>query len=285
MMKNKLNKTLAVLVFVAITAVNGNAQTLKVPAPSPTQTLKQNFGLSEISIEYSRPSAKSRVIYGDLVPYGKVWRTGANSATKITFGEDVTLEGKAVKAGTYALYSVPNKDSWEIMLYSDMTLGGNVAEYKSENEVVRVKVKPTSLTEKVETFSINVANITPKTAQIELCWENTRAAFGISVDIDDKIMKNIETTMSKDGRPYHQAASYYYDNDKDLKTALDWADKAFQINPKAYWSAHLKAKIQMKMNDKKGAIETAEKSLALAKEGKDDTYVKMNETLIADAKK
>lgn len=285
MMKTKITKTLAVVLFVAITALNGHAQQLKVPAPSPLQTLKQNFGLSEITIEYSRPSAKGRVIFGDLVPYGKVWRTGANSATKITFGEDVTLEGKAVTAGTYALYTVPGKDNWEIMLYKDLTLGGNVAEYKNENEVARVKVKPTSLTEKVETFSINVANMTATTAQIEICWENTRAAFGVSVNIDEKIMKNIETVMSKDGRPYHQAASYYFDNNKDLKTALDWADKAFQINPKAYWSAHLKAKIQLKMNDKKGAIETAEKSLALAKEDNDNSYIKMNEQLIAEAKK
>ena len=120
------------------------AQQLKVPAPSPSQTIKQAFGLSEITIEYSRPGVKGRTIYGDVVPFGKVWRTGANASTKITFGDDVKLEGNDVKAGTYALYSVPNKDSWELMLYKDLTLGGNVGEYKKENEVLRFVVKPSA---------------------------------------------------------------------------------------------------------------------------------------------
>lgn len=284
MLKNKLIKSIAAIAVFTLIAGSSHSQQLKVPAPSPTQTLKQNFGLSEITIEYSRPSVKGRVIFGDLVPYGKIWRTGANNATKITFGEDVTIEGKAVTAGTYALYTTPDKGSWDIMLYKDLNLGGDVAEYKTENEAMRVKVKPTTLTEKVETFSINIAAMTSKTASIELCWENTRAAFNVAVDIDEKIMKNIETVMAKDGRPYQQAASYYYDNDKDLTLALEWADKAFQVNPKAYWSAHLKAKIQMKLKNYKGAITTAEQSLALAKEDKNDDYVKMNEKLIAEAK-
>lgn len=282
-MKKNLIIATAMIAMSAL-SLTADAQ-LKVPAPSPTQTLKQNFALSEITIEYSRPSVKGRVIYGDLVPYGKIWRTGANQATKITFGEDVSVQGNPVKAGTYALYTIPNKDSWEFMLYKDLTLGGDVADYKPENEILRVKAAPTALGNKVETFTINVADITSRTANIELCWDMTRAAFSVSSEIDPKIMKNIETALASDSRPYYQAASYYYDNDKDLNQALTWASKGFENNPKAYWIAHLKAKIQMKLKDYKGATATAQQSMALAKEDKNDDFVKLNEKLMAEAQK
>ncbi|HET6227747.1 MAG TPA: DUF2911 domain-containing protein [Bacteroidia bacterium] len=269
----------------AISSFSLSAQQLKVPAPSPLQTLKQAFALSDITIEYSRPGVKGRVIYGDVVPFGKTWRTGANQTTKITFGEDVKVEGNAVAAGTYGIYSVPNKDSWDIMLYKDLTLAGNVAEYKTENEVLRFKVKPTALTTKVETLTFNVADVTPSSATIELLWEQTRVAFSVVADIDSKIMKNIEANVLKDARPYFQAASYYYEANKDLKQALVWADKAIEQNPKAYWVVMLKAKIQAKSKDNKSAITTAEQVIALAKEDKNDDYVKMAEKLIAEAKK
>ena len=174
MMKNTKTFLLAFIAFAGSMSLTTEAQTLKVPAPSPTSTVKQNFALSEITVEYSRPSVKGRVIFGDLVPFGKIWRTGANQSTKITFGEDVSVQGNPVKAGTYALYTIPNKDSWELMLYKDLTLGGDVAEYKTENEVVRFKAVPTTIANKVETFTINVADITPKSANIEVSWDMTR---------------------------------------------------------------------------------------------------------------
>jgi tetratricopeptide (TPR) repeat protein len=282
-MKNKsINKMLVALMFGSLSL---NAQQLKVPAPSPLQTLDQAFALSNIKIEYSRPSVKGRVIFGDVVPFGKVWRTGANSTTKITFGEDVKVEGSALAAGTYGLYTIPNKDSWDVMFYKDLTLGGNVADYKAENEVLKIKAKPSAIPNKVETFTINVADITSNTANVELTWDMTRVAFNVTADIDSKIMKNIETSLSTDNRPYFQAASYYYDNNKDLNKALEYINKAVEANPKAYWVAHMKAKIQLKLKDTKGAIATAEQSLALAREGKNEDYVKMNEKLIAEAKK
>ncbi len=277
-----LNMAIAAFTVLSFTV---QAQQLKVPAPSPTQTIKQAFALSDITIEYSRPGVKKRVVFGDVVPFGKVWRTGANSSTKITFGEDVKLEGNAVAAGTYAIYTIPNKDSWDIMLYKDLTLAGNVAQYKAENELLRFKVKPTALANKVETFTINVADVTPNTANIELLWEQTRVAFNVTSDIDSKIMKNIEASVIKDSKPYFQAASYYYESGKDLKQAGEWADKAIEQNPKAYWVVMLKAKIQAKANDKKAAVTTAEQVIALAKEDKNDDYVKMAEKLIAEAKK
>ncbi len=284
-MKTKKLKTIAAVLLITGGSIITNAQTLKVPAPSPLQTLKQAFALSDITIEYSRPGVKGRVIYGDVVPFGKIWRTGANATTKITFGEDVKVEGNAVAAGTYGIYTVPNKDSWEIMLYKDLTLAGNVAEYKKENELLRFTVKPTALGNKVETFTINVADVSPANANIELVWENTRVAFSVTADIDSKIMKNIETALAKDSRPYFQAAGYYYDNNKDLKTALEWANKATEMNPKAYYMFMLKAKIEYKMKDNKAATATAEKVIALAKEDKNDDYVKQAEKLIAEAKK
>jgi tetratricopeptide (TPR) repeat protein len=284
-MKTTQLTTLAGAALFGLLTLTANAQQLKVPAPSPTQTLEQNFALSSIKIEYSRPSAKGRVIFGDLVPFGKIWRTGANSSTKITFGEDVKVEGNALAAGTYALYTIPNKDSWEILFYKDLKLGGNVAEYKAENEVLRVKVKPSAYGAKVETFTINVADIAASAANVELIWENTRVVFNVVADIDSKIMKNIESSLAADSRPYFQAAGYYYDNDKDLNKALEWANKAIEQNPKAFYMVHLKAKIQLKLKDYKGAIATAEQSIALAREAKNDDYVAMNQKLIAEAQK
>ena len=284
-MKHNKLKTIAAVLLIIAGSVITNAQTLKVPAPSPLQTVKQAFALSDISIEYSRPGIKGRVVYGDVVPFGKVWRTGANATTKITFGEDVKVEGNAVAAGTYGIYTIPNKDNWEIMLYKDLTLGGNVAEYKKENELLRFTVKSSTLNNKVETFTINIADVTPTNATIELIWENTRVAFSVTADIDSKIMKNIETSLAKDSRPYFQAAGYYYDNNKDLKTALEWANKATEMNPKAYYMFMLKAKIELKLKDNKAAIATAEKVITLAKEEKNDDYVKQAEKLITEAKK
>lgn len=276
-------KNVAVAAF-AFAAITANAQQLKVPAPSPLQTLKQNFALSDITVEYSRPSVKGRVVFGDVVPFGKVWRTGANAATQITFGEDVTVEGKAVKAGTYALYTVPNKDAWEIMLYNDLKLGGNVNDYKKENEVARFSVKPATQSSKTETFTINIADVTNTTANIELLWDQTKVSFKVQADIDAKIMKNIDASLANDTRPYHQAASYYYDNNKDLKKALEWETKALEANPNAFWMWMQKARIQSKLGDKKGATESANKVVTLAKEAKNDDYVKMAEKLISENK-
>lgn len=274
---------LCAFVFAAVSGLS--AQTLKVPAPSPLQTLKQAFALSDVTIEYSRPSAKGRVVFGDVVAYGKIWRTGANGATKITFGEDVKVHGTKVAAGTYALYTVPGKDSFQVMLYKDLKLGGDVANYNKDNEVLSFYAKTGKLTEKVETFTINVAAITASSASIEMSWENTSVSFGIVADIDATIMTNIENTVNKDNRPYYQAATYYYDNGKDLNTALTWVNKATEQNPKAYWIMLLKAKIENKLNDTAAAIVSANKVITMATEGKNADYVKMGEDLIKSIRK
>lgn len=260
-------------------------QALKVPAPSPVQTIKQAFALTEISLEYSRPSVKGRVIFGDLVPFGKIWRTGANGATKITFGEDVKIDGVALTAGTYAIYSIPNKDSWELMFYKDLSLGGNVAEYKKENEVAKLVLKTKTIADKIECFTMDISDITSSSAMINLTWEKTRVGFTVVADIDTRIMKAIDANVVQDNRPYFQAASYYYESNKDLIKAAEWADKAFAANPNAYWILMLKAKIQAKQKDKKAAIITAEQVITIATEGKNDDYVKQAKDLIAEMKK
>jgi hypothetical protein len=277
-------KNLLTITLVSMT-IFAQAQGLKVPQASPTQTLKQNFGVGEISIEYSRPSVKGRVIFGGLLPFGKIWRTGANSATKITFSDDVKLEGLEVKAGTYAIYTIPNKDSWELMLYKDLTLGGNVADYKTENEVIRLKIIPTAYSEKVETFTINLNNITPTSTTLELIWDKTKIPVKITTEIDEKVMKSIETTVATDSRPYYQAANYFNENNKDLNQALVWATKATEQNPKAFFMMMLKAKIELKLKNKTAAIASAEKTILLAKDAKNDDFVKMAEDLIIEAKK
>lgn len=283
MMNTKKMIGLFAIAVCSLLNFNASAQ-LKVPAPSPAQTVKQSFGLGEVSVEYSRPSVKGRVIFGDVVPFGKTWRTGANASTKITFTDDVKLEGRDVKAGTYAIYSVPNKDAWDIMLYKDLILGGNVADYKIENEVMRLKVKPSILSNKIESFTINFSDLTPTSLAIELLWENTRIAISVSTEIDAKIMKNIETNVINDSRPYFQAASYYFENNKDLKQALTWASKAAEQNPKAYWMMLLKSKIEYKLNDKVAGRASAEKTIELATADKNDDYTIMAKKLIESNK-
>jgi len=281
---NKFTSYAGALALAFLSVSSLNAQQLKVPAPSPTQSMKQDFALGSITIDYSRPGVKNRVIFGDVVPFGKIWRTGANATTKITFTDDVKLEGNAVAAGTYGIYTIPGKDMWEIMLYKDLTLGGNVADYKPENEVLRFKVKPTTLANKIETFTINIADMTATSATIELLWDKTRVPISVTEEIDTRITKNIQSALAADTRPYFQAASYYYDTNKDQKQALEWVNKAIEQNPKAFYMVMLKARIEMKMGNKSDAIASANKTIALAKEAKNDDYVRMAEKLIAEAK-
>lgn len=280
--QQKRMKKLLLAAFCAVT-MGVQAQNIKTPAPSPTQTIKEDFALSSIELTYSRPSAKGRVIFGDLVPYGKIWRTGANVATRVTFGEDVKVGGVAVKAGAYALYSVPNANEWEIILNKGVNNGG-LNGYKESDDVARFKVKPMALGQAVEMFTMQVANQTANSADIQISWEKTAVNIPVAADIDTKIMANIDQVMNNDTKPYFAAAGYYFEAGKDLPKALAWANKACEQSPKAYWVYHLKAKIQAKMGDAKAAKETAMKSKELAIEGKNDDYVALNDKLMAGLK-
>lgn len=281
-----MKKIMRIIYALAVTflfSANCNAQ-LKTPAASPFQTIAQAFGLGEIKIEYSRPGVKGREIFGGLVPYDKIWRTGANAATKITIGDDIKINSIDVKAGTYALYTIPNKSDWDIMLYKDLTLGGDVNDYKTENELMRFKIKPISLNDKMETFTIQINNITPTSCSIDLVWDKTAVKIPVTTTIDEKIMAQIDKELASDKRPFYQAANYYFENGKDLNKASEWINKATENNPNAYWMWHLKAKINKKLNNKAEALKAAETSLAKAQEEKNDEYIKWNEKLIEELK-
>lgn len=256
---------------------------LKTPAPSPTQTVKQDFGLSSIELSYSRPGMKGRKIFGDLVPYGEVWRTGANSATTLTFGDEVTIGDKLVPAGKYGLLSIPGKESWTLII-SKQTDVTSPAAYKQDQDVVRVQVSSVSTKAKTETFTIQFANITPTSCDLQIMWAKTMVTLPVKTEIDSKVMAKIAELMKGDKPPYYNAAMYYMDNGKDLNQALEWFNKAAEANPKAFWIVHQKANCLAKLGKNAEAIEAAEKSKAMAAEAKNNDYVKLNEKLIKSLK-
>jgi tetratricopeptide (TPR) repeat protein len=259
-----------------------DAQQVKTPQPSPTQTIKQDFGVSSVELIYSRPGIKGRKIFGDLVPYGKVWRTGANSATRLKFNDDVMIGGQALKAGEYAVYTVPGEKEWEIIINKGSANWGT--EYVMADDVLRIKAKPVKTDNTVESFTMQFGNVKSSTMELQLMWDKTMVAVPITTEIDQKIMAQIDNAMNKDQRPYFQAAMYYLDNNKDLKQALVWFDKAIEQNPKAYWVLHQKANAQAKMGMKDQAKATAQSSMKLAKEQMNDDYVKLNEKLLESLK-
>jgi hypothetical protein len=259
------------------------SQTIPFPQPSPLATVSQAFATSKIELSYSRPSAKGRNVFGDVVPFGKLWRTGANAATTISFGEDVKLNGMDVKAGKYGLVTIPAENEWTVIITKDLNVN-DASVYKQENDVVRLQVKPVKLNYSIETFSIEVSNIKPNEADIELKWQNTMVGFKVTADYDARITKQIEEEMAKDRRPYGAAANYYLDNGKDLNKALEWINKSIAANPKAYWNVLTKARIQYALKDLTGAMATSMESWNLAKADSDDAYMKRNENLQAEIK-
>ena len=260
-----------------------DAQPLKTPAPSPTQTIKQDFGLASIELSYSRPGVKDRKVFGELVPFGKVWRTGANNATTLTFAEDVTIGGTKIKAGKYGLLTMPGEKEWTIII-SKSTSTTSPADYKEDEDVVRVKARAMSMKEKAETFTMQFANVKSNSCELMMMWENTAVALPISVNVETAVMKQIDQLMNKDNKPYFNAAMYYMDNGKDLNQALAWFDKAVELNPTYYWVHHQRANCLAKLGKKDDAKKAAEKSMALAKEDKNEDYVKLNEKLLAQLK-
>jgi len=258
----------AVFCFIALTS---SAQ-LKTPAPSSTQTIKQDFGLSSIELTYSRPNIRGRKIFGDLVPYGKLWRTGANAPTRIKFGDDVTVGGQAVKAGEYALYTIPNADEWEIILSKGFE---GVSEYKKEEDVARFKVPAENSTNlNVETFTMEFHNLKPESCDLTLIWGNTIVVIPITTNIKDKMRASLDAAMKGNDKPYWQAANFYYEYDKDYAKALDNVNHALETNKDAYYMYMLKARIQKAAGDNTGAKASATKTVELATAQKNDDYIK-----------
>ena len=266
------------------------AQTLNInfPAASPACTLKQRVGLTDIEIAYSRPSVKGRTIFGGIVPFGQVWRTGANQATKITFSTAVKLEGTDIPAGTYAFFTIPGEDEWTIIISTNAAQFG-AFQYNEKDDLVRFKVTPAALADtRVETFVIEFNRITDESAVLELVWDKTVVPIHLRVEVASKLVPQIEAAMAAPDKKsdgfYFQAATFYYNHDLDLKKALDWVNAGLADNPRtAYELLHLKAQILAKQGDKAGAIAAAKQSteLAIKAEGAGSSFVKMNQDLIS----
>src|SRR5664279_4924508 len=256
----------------------------QAPAPSPACTLKQRVGLTDIEIVYSRPGVKGRTIFGGLVPYDKVWRTGANNATKITFSTPVKINGAEIPAGTYALFTIPGENEWTIIINKGAAQWG-AFQYDEKADVVRVKATPVKLAETIETFTIEFNHIADESAVLNLVWEKTVVPIKLEVELAGQLVPQIEAVMASDekNKPYYPAAMFYYDHGQDLQKASKWVDAAIATR-EAHYIVHLKAKILAKLGDKEGAIAAAKRSTELAIQAKDPGYVKMNEDLISGLK-
>ena len=276
-------KKIILLLMANATIFFVGAQALKTPSPSTTQSVKQEFGLGSIELNYARPNMKGRAIFGDLVPFGAIWRTGANSATTLTFTDDVMIAGTSIPAGKYGLLSIPGAAEWTIIITKQLDVTSPSA-YKKEMDVVRAVVPVQSSMSSVETFQIMFGNVRTNEIDLVLSWDKTTVSLPIKQDIDSKIMGQIDNLMNKDNRPYFNAAMYYMDNGKDLAKASIWLDKAVEQTPSAYWVWYQKARCLSLLKKNTEAKAASMKSLELAKAAKNPDYVTLNEKLMAGLK-
>ena len=251
---------------------------IQTPQPSPSTTLEQVVGLTEVKIEYSRPAMRGRTIMGDLVPYGSLWRTGANKNTTLSFSDPVTVGGQALAAGTYALFTRPGKSLWEVFFYTETENWGTPQEWQSKSVAAVIEVPTQSLAEPEESFTISINELTNTEANIHLSWENTRVTLPLEVPTDDKTMASIKETMK--GTPkagdLYQAAVYYRESGRDLQTAKKWIGKAIEMDPGKYWMFRQQALILADLNEKEEAIKAAQSSLELAEKAGNQDYVRLN---------
>lgn len=289
MTMKKQNYILLILFFATANFTFAQIQT---PAPSPAGKVYTKFGLTDVEISYSRPKMKGRKIFGAgegfLVPFGQLWRTGANQGTIITIDKDISVQGNNLPAGEYMILTIPGADTWEVIFYKDKSIGGNMAAFKEDDVLFKVSTKPTKLTEPVEALTFNIADISEDNskAAIELAWENTSVKVGIATDFDKEIMEEIAKNTKVNPNNYAAAARYYFDTGRDLDQAIAWMTLYLEANPNAFWNIHQKAIMLAKKGDKKSikeAIATAEESLAKAKAAESDFgYIKLNEDLISE---
>lgn len=266
----------AVLLLVAFTAYSSEAQ-IKTPSASPSATVKQSVGLTEVTIEYSRPGAKGRTIFGAdaLVPDGKLWRTGANSVTMVSFSDDVMIEGQELKAGKYGVLSIPSASSWDVNFYEHES--NNWSSYTDKAPTLSVTVNPIKICNFIETFTISVDDLTDHGATINLGWANKMVPVKLGTNADKTVMASIEKVMAgPSAGDYYNAANYYFSAGKDLNQALEWINKATEGPDKKFWQIKRKSEILGALGRTKEAIETAKLSLELATKAGNDDYVKMN---------
>lgn len=276
-----------IILLVLLAFSTSNYAQVKTPQPSPKSTFSQIVGLTEVNVEYSRPGAKGRTIFGDLVPFGKIWRTGANENTIISFSEDITIDGKSLKKGKYALFTNPKADSWEIIFYSDYSNWGTPKVWDDTKVALKTLVKPFLSDRKVESFTIVINNLESGAAVLELLWDKTVVDMKFEVPTQKATLASIDKVLAGPvASDYYSAAQYYYQSNLDLPKTLDFVNKAISIYPASegspFWMLRLKSLVQAKMNDKKGAIETAKLSLAGATTKENPDYIKMNNDSIKE---
>lgn len=272
-----------ITVALALFCLAANAQ-VKVPQSSPKSTVTQTVGLTEVTLEYNRPSVKGRTVFGDLVPFAKLWRTGANQNSMVTFSEDVTIGGKTVKKGKYAIFATPKADSWEVFFYTDTQNWGIPAQWDETKVAAKTTVKSIALNRNVETFTIDVNNLDNNGGSLDISWEKTMVSVPFAVPTHATAMASIEKALNGPTKEdYYAAGTYLFQSNEDLKKSLEYVNKAISMNDKApFWQLRQKSLIQAKLGDKKGAIETAKASLAAAEAAGNADYVKMNKDNIAE---
>jgi len=277
-------KKISILLIVflcTLIMLKADAQLL-MPQSSSSQTLVQEFGMGKITLKYSRPNIKGRNISRDLAPNGEVWRTGANDATVISFTDAVIMEGNEIAPGEYALFTIPGREEWTIILNKETKQWGSY-NYKQSEDVLRFKVKPVKIKESVETFTITFNDVSTSNATMDLIWGTFRVPVRMSTDSDSKVMAGIDEAMKGDKKPYYPAAVYYFENGKDLNKALEWISMAEAADQKAPWFKYQKARIQLKMGDMAGAAITAKAGIEAAKAINNAEYVRLNGKILNDA--
>lgn len=268
-----------ILLAAAFLLTCGMQAQIETPQPSPFQKIEQKVGLTDVTLEYSRPSMRGRVIFGGLVPYDVLWRTGANANTKITFSDDVEIGGKTLKAGSYAIYTKPGASAWEVYFYNDTNNWGTPANWDDSKIAAQISVEAYPMPVSIETFTMTFDDLKYDKATLGMLWEKTYVGVPIKFGTDKKVSENIQRVMNgPSANDYYAAAVYYLEAGKDINQAKTWIDKAISMNEKApFWQYRQKSLIYAKSGDKKGAIEAAKKSLELAKAAGNADYVALNQ--------
>jgi len=269
-----------------LTSFSSLAQQIQMPQASPSSKIIQKVGLTDVTVDFSRPSTKGRKIFGELVPFGQVWRTGANGATVLTFSTEVSISGTKVPAGSYALYSIPGKSSWTMILSKNTKLWGAIG-YEAKDDLLRFTATPAKTSRMYDSFEIGFSNLTDASADLSIKWEQTRVEFTIQTEVDPIVMTDIKKQVidAKSTNPalLYQAANYYFTNNKDQNQAYTWIKQSTESDQK-YWTLHLQAKIELSLGKKTAALESATRSKKLAEEGKNQDYVGLNDRLIKSIK-
>ena len=276
-------KTLSLLCSALLLSTTLLFAQLETPQPSPLSTVSQRVGMTDVTVTYSRPSARERTVMGELVPYDQVWRTGANRATKVSINDELSVAGNKLAAGDYALFTIPGEESWTV-IFNKNTEQSGTGSYKQEEDALRVDVPVSTTQDPYETFTLGFSNLSETKANMFIAWENTKVAIPLEdPNVDSKVMAQIDEQMASAGDDaglYYQAANYYFTMDKDLQQAQEWIDKAVSLDNSKFWVLHLQAKIHAETENYDQARTAAQKSIELAKENGNQDYVRLNEKLL-----